>query len=131
MQLSAEKANIPLTETSDSIETNYWEEAGISPKEYNKYAGFLDVFENNQRNAFHNGGYHVWIKGASHYTFTDIVLYSPLVPYILKDKINTKLAHRTINEYTLAFFNKYLRQMDSSLLQPSSSDVVEVTVNKS
>jgi predicted dienelactone hydrolase len=131
MQLSAEKA-IPQIGTPDSMDTNYWEEAGVSQEEYNKYAGFLDVFENNQRNAFHNGGYHVWIKGASHYTFTDIVLYSPLVPYILKDKINTKLAHRTINEYTIAFFNKYLRQMDSPLLQPSSSDVVEVTVhNKS
>lgn len=128
MQLSSEKANIVQTETSESMDTNYWEEAGVSQEEYNKYAGFLDVFENNQRNAFHNGGYHVWLKGASHYTFTDIVLYSPLVPYILKDKTNTKLAHRTINEYTLAFFNKYLRQMDSPLLQPSSSDVVEVTI---
>ncbi|RCW48020.1 alpha/beta hydrolase family protein [Paenibacillus prosopidis] len=131
MQLSAEKTSMSQIESSDSVGTNYWEEAGISEEEYNKYIGFLDVFENNQRNAFHNGGYHVWLKGASHYTFTDIVLYSPLVPYILKDKINTKLAHRIINEYTLAFFNKYLRQMDSPLLQPSSSDVVEVTVNKS
>lgn len=128
MQLSANEIAAPVTATPEEIEKK-WEKIGIPEENYNESMTFLSAFEHNQKNAFNNDGYYVWLKGASHYTFTDIVLYSPLVPFILKDKINTKLAHRTINEYTLAFFDHYLRQIESPLLQPVSSDIVEVTIN--
>lgn len=101
---------------------------GVSQAEIDRHADFLSIFGRNQSHAFAGGGYYVWLKGASHYTFTDVPLYSPLVPFVLKDKIKTKLAHRIVNEYTLAFFNQALRNQPSPLLQPSESDTVKVTV---
>ncbi|MCA0756573.1 hypothetical protein KP806_16070 [Paenibacillus sp. N4] len=109
-------------------DSGFGAQLGVSQAEIDRHADFLSIFGLNQSHAFAGGGYYVWLKGASHYTFTDVPLYSPLVPFMLKDKIKTKLAHRIINDYTLAFFNQALKYQPSPLLQPSESDTVKVTV---
>ncbi|MBD2871347.1 alpha/beta hydrolase family protein [Paenibacillus arenilitoris] len=125
MQLSTEQA----PQDGDSFSEAPLQDAGFPQEEIERHQAFLQTYADNQRNALRNGGYHVRLKGASHYTFTDIVLYSPIVPFVLKDKIDAKAAHDAINEYTLAFFDHALRGIGSPLPDRPSTDAAEVAVN--
>jgi predicted dienelactone hydrolase len=69
------------------------------------------------------------ILGTSHYDFSDLPMLSPLAPQLgLKGPLNGKRVLRIINDYTLAFFNLYLKEMDSSIPQSQSEDYPEVIV---
>ncbi|MBF88623.1 MAG: hypothetical protein CMG75_03005 [Candidatus Marinimicrobia bacterium] len=54
--------------------------------------------------------YHISVKGAKHYDFADVPLFSPIAPIIgLTGFPNGKQIVRIVNSTTLQFFNKYLK----------------------
>ncbi len=73
-----------------------------------------------------NDRYKILIAGANHMSFSDIVLFNPAIP----GEINPKRGHKIINAYTIAFFNKYLLNIDSSLLNSVPAEYPEITFSK-
>ncbi|MBL8265827.1 alpha/beta hydrolase family protein [Steroidobacter sp.] len=56
--------------------------------------------------------YRVNVNRASHLNFSDLPLFEPEVA----EDINPRLAHRIVNNYTLEFFDKYLRGSEATPL---------------
>ncbi|BAZ15055.1 hypothetical protein NIES4071_69250 [Calothrix sp. NIES-4071] len=83
-----------------------------------------------------NDAYNLTIKGTEHYNFSDLPLllplmetYSPQSAAGLKStlgSINGTRGAQVINDYTTAFFNKYLKNQNQPLLSGASSDYPEV-----
>jgi hypothetical protein len=60
----------------------------------------------------------ITIAGTGHYDYSDLPLLSPLTRLFgAKGPINGRLVARIVNEYTLAFFDTYLRERPSALLE--------------
>ncbi|MBL8270283.1 MAG: hypothetical protein JNL55_28045, partial [Steroidobacter sp.] len=49
--------------------------------------------------------YHVTVAGTTHASFSDLPLFEAEKP----GNLNSRAAHAIINDYTLAFFDRYLR----------------------
>jgi hypothetical protein len=75
----------------------------------------------------HSTGYLVEIHGLFHFNATDLPLWTPLTSAIgLTGPIDAARAHRTINAYTLAFFDRHLVGRAAPLLDGPSPDYPEV-----
>lgn len=72
-----------------------------------------------KKNALANGGYHVTLQHTVHYSYSDFYLYSPIVQWM--DGVDPRRAHRIINDYTLAFFDQYLKGNPSPLLNAKAN----------
>jgi hypothetical protein len=59
--------------------------------------------------------------------FTDMYFTMPIVKRFAKNVISDKRMYRVANAYILAFFNKYLKDMESPLLKGPSGEYPEVT----
>jgi len=70
--------------------------------------------------------YEVTIAKTQHGHFSDFMLAFPAGP----DELDARRAHAIIIAYTEAFFDKYLRGQDSSLLKAAPSPYPEVTFSK-
>jgi len=70
--------------------------------------------------------YEVTIAKTQHGHFSDFMLAFPAGP----DELDARRAHAIIIAYTEAFFDKYLRGQDSSLLKAPASPYSEVTFSK-
>lgn len=67
------------------------------------------------------------ILGTDHYDFTDLPMLSPLAPLLgLKGPLNGERVLRIINDYSLAFFDIYLRGKPSKRLGAGSEGYPEV-----
>jgi len=73
-----------------------------------------------------NVTYSVTIEGSSHMDFTDMFFTSPVVKKFNKKAIPDKRMYRVANAYIVAFFDKYLRGIESPLLEGPSGDYPEV-----
>ncbi|WP_163858592.1 alpha/beta hydrolase family protein [Paenibacillus elgii] len=73
-----------------------------------------------KNNALAGGGYLFTLGHTVHYSYSDFYLYSPLVRWM--DGTKPRTAHRMINEYTVAFFDRYLKGMPSPLLDSPVND---------
>lgn len=74
--------------------------------------------------------YLLTIAGAAHYDFTDLPLFSPLTPQLgLSSDIPSRYMANLLNDYTLAFFNRYLKGETSRLLVGETAVYPEVTFN--
>ena len=72
-------------------------------------------------------GYLVEIHGLYHFNATDLPLWTPLTSAIgFTGPIDASRAHRIINAYTLAFFDRHLRGQAAPLLDGPSPDYPEV-----
>jgi hypothetical protein len=67
-----------------------------------------------------HGGYRVRIRGAGHHNFTDYALFSPIRRITDAGDIDPLRCMKIINAYTLAFFDKYLKQKKEPLLEGPS-----------
>jgi predicted dienelactone hydrolase len=76
----------------------------------------LDQFSQLQANS--NGPvYRIEIEGSAHYDFSDLPAFSPLAHALgLKGAIRGQRALKIITDYTLAFFGRYLMDLDTDLL---------------
>jgi hypothetical protein len=71
--------------------------------------------------------YYLTVTGTVHGSFGDTVLLTPIEKYIgTREKIDGQKMLKIMNAYTLAFFNKHLKGMDSPLLDGPSPDFPEV-----
>lgn len=69
------------------------------------------------------------IQGSAHYDFTDLTLVSPLNAALgFSGGINGDQMVRILNRYSLAFFNRHLKDLPAPLLDSRSADYPEVTI---
>ncbi len=76
-------------------------------------------FQQRERWLARYGGYNLTLLGAAHMSFADYPLRSRFANG--GGKIPPTRAMEIINRYTLAFFDRYLKQIDSPLLAPKST----------
>ncbi len=115
-----DKGNINLTQPLMFVFTN-----NTFIGKSNSPAKLQKEFENFYQR-LQGDSYKLILLGASKYSFTDLPLYSP----IFSSEIGTDRAHRIINDYVLSFFNKYLKDIGSNLLNAPSPDYYEIQFNK-
>jgi dienelactone hydrolase len=75
-----------------------------------------------------SGGYSLMLRGASHMTFCDSPLYSPVRRLTHAGPLPPERAMQIINAYVLAFFRANLNGEDEPLLKAGSSPYPEVRV---
>ncbi|MFH2040559.1 MAG: hypothetical protein ABIJ65_14095 [Chloroflexota bacterium] len=79
--------------------------------------------------AIENTAYGIQVRGSTHFNFTDLALYSPVTRFTGSfGSIDANRMVRIINAYSLAFFNEYLKDEMSPLLDGPSVDYPEVTI---
>jgi hypothetical protein len=79
----------------------------------------------------HSPHYTMHILGTTHYDFTDLPALSPLAHALgLKGPIRGRRVHQIVNDYSLAFFNQYLKGEASPLLAGPSQDFPEVVFDE-
>ncbi len=77
--------------------------------------------------AVENTAYGVVVRGTMHFDFTDLYLYSPLLKLTMAfGPIDGHRMIKILNDYTLAFFDKYLKGEMPSLLDGPSLDYPDV-----
>lgn len=104
------------------------EKIGLTKQAYDKYKTEIPI---RNRVLFGNGGgYAVTIRGIKHMSFTDYYLWSPGLRLMDGLKLSPMQARHIINSYVLAFFDKYLNQKASTLLDEPMPPFNEVTVEK-
>ena len=70
------------------------------------------------------------VAGAAHYDFTDLPLFSPLTPQLgLSSDIPSQHMAAMLNDYALAFFNRFLKGKNSELLTGGTAVYPEITFN--
>ena len=95
-----------------------WSEADINQHQNTMRA----VFESLPRD-----GYFVRVLGMFHANLMDIPYWSPLFPFMgITGAIDGQRSHNIINAYSLAFFDKYLKERSSPLLDRSAEQYPEV-----
>jgi len=116
-----------------------WKTYGINSAEEErtlKETSYIPILAQLEQSAQHDF-YTFVIKGTGHFDFSDLALLkvaSPIVNIIaiLKGSIikvgpiNGTKATKIINEYLLAFFNKYLKEIPSELLDSKKKKYAEV-----
>jgi hypothetical protein len=74
-----------------------------------------------------NDGYHYFIEKTAHYDFTDMPAFSPLAPYLgLKGKLDGDQVLAIVNTYSLAFFERYLKEGSGSILNQPHTEFPEI-----
>jgi predicted dienelactone hydrolase len=74
-------------------------------------------------------GFFLKIRGSKHFDFSDCPLWTPLASLMgLTGNLAPRRVHRIINDFTLAFFDTFLKGKESPLLDRSSIDYPEVEV---
>jgi predicted dienelactone hydrolase len=77
--------------------------------------------------AVENTAYGVTVRGATHFDFTDLFLYSPVLKFTKAfGPINGYRMIKIVNDYVLAFFDKHLKGEMSPLLDGPSADYPDV-----
>ncbi|MEN8210088.1 MAG: hypothetical protein ABFR31_00100 [Thermodesulfobacteriota bacterium] len=81
---------------------------------------------------FDNTVYSLTVKGATHMDFSDTPYLLPIMKKMgkMSGKIPAKRMAGIINSYVLAFFDKYLKEKNTDLLEGPSPDYPEVIFNK-
>ncbi len=73
----------------------------------------------------------VAVNGASHYNFTDLSVLFPIGKQLgFLGSIDGKRQEQIVNDYTLSFFNKYIKGMKEPFIGSKSSKYPEVTVQR-
>ncbi|MFC5404673.1 alpha/beta hydrolase family protein [Cohnella soli] len=75
------------------------------------------------RNALAGGGLSILIPGSKHASYSDLALFSPLLGLGGADP---RRDHRIVNEFSVAFFDRYLKGKDNSALQDLAAKYPEV-----
>jgi predicted dienelactone hydrolase len=90
----------------------------------------IDETQTTMRTAYENGsgdGYLVLVPGMFHADFSDAPLLSPLTAWLgISGSIDGQRAHKILNVYSLAFFDRYLRGLPTILLDGRAEDFPEV-----
>lgn len=98
---------------------------GTTRKELDKF--FADTFAR-QASVTIGGNYWMTIKNMKHMGFSDMYLISPLFEKM--EGVDVTSVHRLINDYTLDFFDHYLKQQPLKLLDQNIGDHLEFSLQK-
>ncbi|AJS58588.1 alpha/beta hydrolase family protein [Paenibacillus sp. IHBB 10380] len=90
------------------------------------FGGFIETIMTKNNDAAHNKNYWMKFKNMMHYGFSDSYLFSPL--YEKMEGVDIREAHRLINDYSLDFFNHYLKQQPFKLLEQNIGDHPKFTL---
>ena len=72
-------------------------------------------------------GYILTVNGFQHYDFTDAPLVSPLFKLVgITGQLDALRSLRIVNEYSLAIFDRHLKNVDSQLLKGASAKYPEI-----
>ena len=84
---------------------------------------------NTNLSATQNTTYGIMIRGTTHFDFSDLFLYSPVLKFTkVLGPIDGYRMVKILNAYTLAFFDETLKGEQISLLNGPSPDYPEVTI---
>jgi hypothetical protein len=76
-----------------------------------------------------NTAYSITVRGTTHFEFTDLFLYSPMLKFTKAfGPIDGYRMVKIINAYAVAFFDEYLKGEMSPLLDGPSPDCPEVII---
>ncbi|RAV19583.1 alpha/beta hydrolase family protein [Paenibacillus contaminans] len=80
-------------------------------------------------NALAGGGLSILIPGSKHASYTDLALFSP---WLGLGGVDPRRDHRIVNEFSIAFFDRYLKGKNDAALQELAAKYPEVNfkVNK-
>ncbi|MDK8181317.1 acetylhydrolase [Paenibacillus sp. UMB4589-SE434] len=117
-------ADDTLTGT-EKMSDEYIASQGTTRADLTKF--FRDTFAR-QESVTAGGNYLMTIKNMKHMGFSDTYLMSPL--YERMEGVDIRSAHRLINDYSLDFFNHYLKQQPFKKLEQSIGDHPEFTLQK-
>lgn len=119
-----------VVETNKDVEPTEQQLAkiGVTKQAYDKYKTEIPI--RNRVLFGTGGGYAVTIRGIKHMSFTDYYLWSPGLRLMDGLKLPPVQARHMINSYVLAFFEKYLNQKPSTLLDEPIPPFKEATVDK-
>jgi hypothetical protein len=92
-----------------------------------QFKGKNDIFLEVKDNPLHL----VMIKGTTHANFSDVSIWGQLFRIQLLGRIEGERALEIQNRYVLAFFDKYLRDIDSELLRHPTAEYPEVEIRVS
>lgn len=111
-----------LSRDVETMEREGWSHAG---------ARGIDTLQNGMRTVFQNlptDGYLVLVRGTFHLNYTDIPILSPPLTSLIRNigPINFERAHRIINAYTVAFFDRHLKGLPVPLLDSPAEQYPEV-----
>jgi hypothetical protein len=107
-----------ITRDAETMQREGWAQADIDEHQTTMRA----VFESLQ-----GDGYFVRVDGMFHLDLTDAPRWSPLTSRLrLTGPIGGKRAHRIINAYALAFFDRHLKGRTAALLDGSAEQYPEV-----
>lgn len=90
----------------------------------------IDAHQTSMRAAFASlpgDGYFVQVPGTFHINFCDLALLSPLASTVgLAGPLDARRAHRIINAYSLAFFDRHVKGLPALLLDGPADQYPEV-----
>ena len=113
-----------MTDDTPRPEPGDWK---TKTSEKNRFLRQVDSgFEDIDRSLAMFGGYTLTVPGLAHMNYADLALFSGIPSWSGTGPINTRRAHKIINAYALAFFNKALLGHVESLLCSKSSTFPEV-----
>ncbi|MGG4194919.1 acetylhydrolase [Paenibacillus jamilae] len=98
---------------------------GTTRKALYKYFG--DIFER-YKHVAEGGNYWMKIKNMDHLAFCDFYLLSPLLEKA--EGVNLRPVHRLINEYSLDFFNHYLKGQPFEKMEQNLGDNPEFSLER-
>ncbi len=100
---------------------------GVSPEQYDSLVKTTEQSRKGFKDVTDNGGYFISLQDTEHYNFSDLPFISPLSRLAgLTGKIDASRGAEIVEAYTLSFFNKYLKEESSTLLNGFSEDYPEV-----
>ncbi|MCE5172718.1 acetylhydrolase [Paenibacillus profundus] len=117
-------ADDTLTGTENMSDENIASQ-GTTREELTKF--FSDTFAR-QESVTVGGNYWMKIKHMKHMGFSDMYLISPVFERM--EGVDVRSVHRLINEYSLDFFDHYLKQQPFHLLEQNIGDHPEFTLQR-
>jgi hypothetical protein len=88
--------------------------SGIPGDLLKRYEKSTIKYAKKRSNAIANGGYSMLIKNTDHTSYEDVYLFSPLLKM---GNENPRTVFKIVNDFTLTFFNKYLKGDASASLE--------------
>lgn len=87
--------------------------------------GRLDALWSSQRGT----GHHLTFANTKHFDFTDFKRFSPILSWAgMTGSIEADVMHKTLNDYTLAFFDHHVRGWAGAILYAESAEYPDVTL---
>lgn len=94
------------------------QEMSMTRKQFDRMSVQLPM---RMKHALGSGAYELTLQRSRHMSFSDYYFWSPALPIMEKMPLSPRRAHKVINAYTVAFFQKHLQGLDTPLLDAEQS----------